>query len=325
MHDPNVSEDHIVLVVPAFLVPFRDNSVSTYEFVIERGTGMPVELTLRGPGGEIRQRSVYQDLQINIGVPIQSFDLEDKTEGVRILPREDAEIDVRGFIQNWQRRYVEITDYTGEWVLEERWGNSLQKSSASFKFRKPFDVYLSWVNDGRRGGQELLFRQGWNNERVRVHTTFGGMPLIGDLEPNGYLVRWGCQHPFTDFGMNRMVELLQAQLLREWLRGSLNVRFQGLHDCFGQACFALEFLFARNPDNEDGPARVMTYWNLADHLPTKYEAFDWAYQLLERQEFHKLHLNVSLRDSDFDAANPAYGFLIFPRMPQLDRFLTGRE
>jgi hypothetical protein len=93
---------------------------------------------------------------------------------------------------------------------------------------------------------------------------------------------------------------------------------------FGRACFALEF-FARNPDNEDGPARVMTYWNLADHLPTKYEAFDWADQLLERQEFHKLHLNVSLRDSDFDAANPAYGFLIFPRMPQLDRFLTGRE
>jgi len=99
MHAPNVSEDHIVLDVPAFLVPFRDNSVSTYEFVIERGTGMPVELTLRGPGGEIRQRSVYQDLQINIGVPIQSFNLEDKSEGVRILPREDAEIDVRGFMQ----------------------------------------------------------------------------------------------------------------------------------------------------------------------------------------------------------------------------------
>jgi outer membrane lipoprotein-sorting protein len=324
-HDPSISEDHVVLVVPAFLVPFRDNRVSTYEFVIERGTGMPVELVLRGSGGEVQQRSVFRDLQVNTGVSTQSFEWEEKTEGARSLPREEAEIDVRGFIQNWQHRYVEISDYTGEWVLEERWGNILQKSAALFKFRKPFDVYLAWAADGQRGNSEELFRQGWNNERVRVRTTFGGMPLIGDIEPQSYLARWGHGHSLTEFGLNRLVEMLQDQLLREWLRGHLHVAFRGLHDYGGQFYYEIEFSFTRDTENENTPARIVTYWDIAARLPIQYESFDWADQLLERLEFRQLHLNVSLRDSDFDAANPTYGFLLFPHMPQLDRFLTGRE
>ncbi len=324
-NDPNISTDHVVLVVPAFLVPFRDNRVSTYEFVIERGTGVPVELALRGSGGEVRQRLVFHDLQVNIGIPLQSFDWEEKTEGIRILPREEAEIDVRDFIQNWQRRYVEITDYTGEWVLEERQGNILQKSTAMFKFRKPFDVYLAWTADGQREKSEELFRQAWNNERVRVRTTFGGLPLIGDVDPHSYVAQWGNRHAFTEFGLNRLVELLQTQLLREWLRGRLRIAFPGLLDQAGTVCYAIEFSFIRDTENEDAPARIVTYWDIAARLPIQYEAFDWANQPLERLSFRQLRLNVSLRDSDFDAANPAYGFLLFPRMPQLDRFLTGRE
>src|SRR5262245_45883697 len=65
--DPNLAEGQVLLLVPAFLIPFRDNTVSTYEFVIERGTGVPMELVLRGAGGDIRQRMTYVDLQMNVG------------------------------------------------------------------------------------------------------------------------------------------------------------------------------------------------------------------------------------------------------------------
>jgi hypothetical protein len=321
--DPNLPEGHIALVVPAFLVPFRDNSVSVYEFVIERGTGMPTELVLRGAGGEMRQRLMYRDLQVNIGVPTQAFDWEDQVETGRGLPRDEAEIDVRGFIQNWQHRYMEITDYSGEWKLEERWGESLLQSFAAFKFRKPFEVYLSW-RSATGGRKEALFRHGWNDGRVRVRTTLGGIPLIGDLEPHGYLARWGQKHILTEFGLNRLVEIFQERLLEAWLRGELSLKFRGLQDCSGLSCYVLEFSFSRSPDNGNAPARVVTYWDVAARLPVKYEEFDWM-GLRERQEFHSLRVNTALRDADFDAANPAYGFLLFPQAPQLDRFLTGRE
>lgn len=321
---PSLAEGYVSLTVPAFLVPFRDNTVSAYEFIVERGTGMPMELLLRGAGGEVRQRLTYRDLQVNTGALAQSFEWDEKVEGGKVAPREEADLDVRGFIQNWQHRYVEITDYTGEWRLEERWGDALRRSFANFKFRKPFDVYLLWTAaDG--SNREALYRQGWNNGRVRVRTTLGGIPLIGDLDPDGYLVRWGARHSLTEFGLNRLVESLQDQLLREWLRGNLSVRFRGVQDCAGQLCYAIEFSFARTPDNEGAPARVVTYWDIATRLPVTYEEYDWEERLRERQEFRRLRLNVSLRDSDFDAANPAYGFLLFPQAPQFDRFLTGRE
>jgi outer membrane lipoprotein-sorting protein len=320
--DPDLAEGRVLLSVPAFLVPFRDDAVATYDFVIERGTGVPMEVVLRGAGGEMRQRLAYQDLQINVGTPTQAFEPGEKADGMRSLPREEAEIDVRGFIQNWQHRYGEISDYAGEWVLEERRGNGLLQSSALFKFRNPFDVYLAWGAEG--GGREALFRRGWNEGRVRVRTKFGGIPLIGDLEPGGYLARWGYQHPLTEFGLNRLVEILQEQLLREWLRGRLVVRFRGLQDCAGQACYAIEFNFTRSPENENASMWVLTYWDIAARLPVKYEEFDSA-GLRERQEFRHLQFNLPLVDRDFDAANPEYGFLLFPQAPKLDRFLTGRE
>jgi hypothetical protein len=325
-NDPAFADGFVVLIVPAFLVPFRDNRVSTYEFMIERGTGIPVELVLRGAGGEVQQRSVVRDLQVNVGTSIQAFDWEEQSPGSgRSLSSEEAEIDVRRFVQNWQRRSIEIADYTGTWILEERRNGSIHKRSSTFKFRKPFDVYVAWETDGQGGRREELFRQGWNNDRVRVRTTAGGLPLIGDIEPQSYFVQWGYRHAFTELGVQQLVERLQTYLLREWLGGRLRVAFRGVEECEEQLCYKIEFNFSRAVENEHLPSRIVTYWDIAARLPVQYDAFDWADQLLERVTYRQLRLNVALRDSDFDAANPSYGFLLFPQAPRLDRFFTGRE
>jgi hypothetical protein len=87
----------------------------------------------------------------------------------------------------------------------------------------------------------------------------------------------------------------------------------------------LEFLFPSSQWREYSHARVVTYWDVEQRVPVKSEAFDWRDQLDERYEFRQLRLNVSLSDAEFDAANPASGFLLFRHAPRLDRFLTGRE
>src|SRR5262249_32606430 len=182
-------------------------------FVIERGTGVPVELVLRGAGGGGRQRLTYTDLQINGGGSVQAVERGPDTEGFRALPQAEADIDVRGFSQNWQHRYGEITDYTGVWVAEERRGERLSRSQAAFKFRKPFDLSLDW-EPGGGVVRSVLFRQGWNEGRVRVRAVMWGIPLIGDLAPDNSLAQGGHHAALTEFGLNRLVERLQEQVLR---------------------------------------------------------------------------------------------------------------
>ncbi|MBI3800453.1 MAG: DUF1571 domain-containing protein [Deltaproteobacteria bacterium] len=322
--DPTLAEGQVLLIIPSFLIPLRENTVAVYEFVIERGTGVPVELVLRGAGGEVRQRLTYTDLQVNVGVSMQAFEREMDTEGFQPLPQAEAELDVRGFIQNWQHRYGEITDYTGVWIAQERQGEQLVRSQASFKFRKPFDLYIEWGADGGRIRSALL-RQGWNEGRMRVRAVVWGVPLIGDLAPDGYWARRGYHYPLSEFGINRVVERSQEQLLRAWLQGELTVRFRGVQLHEGSPCYVLEFLFPASRWREYPHARVVTYWDIAQRVPVRSEAFDWADHLDEHYEFQQLRFNVALSDSEFDATNPASGFLLFRHAPRLDRFLTGRE
>jgi hypothetical protein len=63
--------------------------------------------------------------------------------------------------------------------------------------------------------QEALFRQGRNDGRVRIRTSWKGIPLIGDVAPDGYLARWGGRPQVTEFGFNRLVDRLQEQLCYE--------------------------------------------------------------------------------------------------------------
>ena len=75
-------------------------------------------------------------------------------------------------------------------------------------------------------------------------------------------------------------------------------------------------------------ARIVTTWDIVERLLVKYESFATSAReasVQERHEFQAVRINTALRDHDFDAANPDYGFLLLRRTPWLDRFLTGRE
>ena len=323
---PHLPEGKMRLSVPAFLIPFRDNTVSTYEFVIERGTGIPTELMLRGAGGEVRQHVTYTDLQVNVGLPTQLFMWEQTGEDPPLPPSGTA-IDLRGFTQHWQRRYGEITDYRGTWIAETGHEDTAQRMQVAFKFRKPLDLYLQWES-GQGRFQEALFRQGWNDGRVRVRRALWGIPVIGDIAPEDALTQWGDASFLTTFGIHHLVERLQEQLLRGWLRAELQTRFLGVQRHDGRPCYVLAFDFPTGPGREYASARIVTTWDIAERLLIQYESFETtepAERLQERHEFLAVQINAALTDRDFDAANPDYGFLLFRRAPWIDRFLTGRD
>lgn len=321
--DPEIADGRIILTVPAFLIPFRDNTVDTYEFAIEKGTGLPLELVLRGASGEVQQRISYLNLETNIGIRQNAFLPKYGATPDTGLIRVGTEMDVRGFTQNWVRRSGEIRDYTGLWVTENRSNNKFVRRKASFKFRKPLDVYLLWGEDGGEL-KEALFRTGWNGGRARVRGSLLSVPVIGDVVPDGYWMRGRSHHPIDEFGFGRTVERLQSQLLQGWLRGELEVQFRGIREHDSRPCYVLEFVFPNNQWRTHPHYRLVLHWDIEYRVPVKQEAYDWGNQLETRQGFEDLRFNVSLEDSDFEPANAEYDFLFFRSVPWLDWFLTGR-
>lgn len=319
--DPQLTEGQTLLSVPAFLIPFRDNAVAVYEFTIEHGTGIPVALTLRGPRGEVRQRLSYTELQVNVGVSLHTFEPASRSDEVLGLQQAKASIDIRGFTQHWRQRYAEILDYTGLWLLSsEKDREVVLLGQAAFKFRKPFEVYLEWG-----AARQALYRQDWNADRVRVRTTMAGLPVVGDLAPEGYLAQRELQYPITAFGLNQLVERTQTQLLEGWLQDELEARFLGVEMYTGQSCYVFEFVFPNSRWRVYPYYRMVEYWDIEQRVPIRLQLFDWNDRLVEGHAFHQLRLNVSLGDTDFDAANTDYDFLLFRGFPWLDWFLTGRD
>ena len=324
LRDHELAEGRVILSVPSFLIPLwiRDDTVDTYEFVIERGTGVPFELVLIGASGEVRERLTYMNLEVNIRIPQQTFARAYDTVVGSSLTRTGTDLDVRGFTQSWRRRSGEIRDYTGVWAAETLQGNHLVRRQAAFKFRKPFDVYMAW--DGETGKlRETLFRQGWNGDRVRVRASLFGLGMIGDLAPDSYWVQGESRFSIKEFGFDRIVKRLQIQ--QGWLQGELEVQFRGIQKYAGRPCYVLEFTFPNSQWRGHPYSRVVVHWDIVHRVPVKQEAYDWSNQLDARYGLQDLRFNVSLDNTDFDAANPEYGFLLFRQVPWLDWFLTGRE
>ena len=194
---------------------------------------------------------VYTSLHINTGVGVQAFRGEVYGDGASPFSGETS-VDLRGFTQSWQRRYGEILDYSGTWNYEapkEGGSGEVNHSEIVFKFRKPFDLYLRW---GEKPGamQEALFRQGRNDGRVRIVRLGKGF-LLSEMWRRTVTSRGGGGRPqVTEFGFNRLVDRLQEQLLRGWLREELKVRFLGVQECNQRPCYGLEFLFSRGQQRE---------------------------------------------------------------------------
>ena len=163
---------------------------------------------------------------------------------------------------------------------------------------------------------------------MRGRRAVWGIPLIGDFAPGGELAQWGKVSFLTEFGLHRLVDRLQDQVLRGWLRAELRTRFLGVQRHDGRPCYVIAFDFPAGPGRDYASARIVTTWDIAERLLVKYESFETSEQgerLQERHEFVAVRVNTALSDRDFDAANPDYGFLLFRHAPWVDRFLTGRD
>lgn len=200
-----------------------------------------------------------------------------------------------------------VNDFTCIVTKRERIGGTLQpQETILLKSReKPFSIYAKWIT-GKKKGQEALFVQGKNKNKVIAH--FGGLQgLFGvfKVDPNSSLARKYARHPITEVGFSHMLKSLTSVCERAKRNGDLKLIYVGekkLAD--GVVARGLVRIL---PKKNCYPCHIMFFYlDEKTLLPARLVQLDWDYLLLDSYTFSHVRVNQGLTDKDFDPNNRQY-------------------
>ncbi|MBW1810938.1 MAG: DUF1571 domain-containing protein [Deltaproteobacteria bacterium] len=133
-----------------------------------------------------------------------------------------------------------LKDYDGEIIRKERMQGKLVKQHNSFKFARPFQVYLGFIKPFK--GREVIYRQGWNDGELKVHK--GSFPDINlNLDPRGSTAMKRSHHPITEFGFENTIRLISKNLRRAVKNGTGDIRISNGGELFGRKVWKIEVRF----------------------------------------------------------------------------------
>jgi outer membrane lipoprotein-sorting protein len=184
-----------------------------------------------------------------------------------------------GFLQvldDMQKAYARVDHYTANFLVQERLNGELRpEHRIELKFRKPFHVYMRWV-EGPNEGRQALYPAGSDENELWVR-----VPLL---------------------------DLLVDNVQRGTREAAVTVEYTGPRTTLDRP--AQRYILHLPNDQSQGYYCKTAVVDIdRDHrLPIYIEIFDWDNQLVERYGYRDLRLNPGLTDEDFDPKNPAYGF-----------------
>jgi len=143
-------------------------------------------------------------------------------------------------LQQAENTLKTLRDYDGEIIRKERMQGKLVKQYNSFKFAKPFKVYLGFIKPFK--GREVLYRQGWNDGELKVHK--GSFPDITvNLDPRGSTAMKRSHHPITDFGFEKTIKLISKNLRRAIKNKTGNIKISDGGELFGRKVWKIRVEF----------------------------------------------------------------------------------
>ncbi|RMF92573.1 MAG: DUF1571 domain-containing protein [Nitrospinota bacterium] len=204
-----------------------------------------------------------------------------------------------------EKRYQTVEDYTAILKSQERIEGRLKpESTIAIKFKKPFMVYMKWL-DGPHKGREVLYVEGKNDNKllVQTHKWYQFFPL--SLDPYGSMAMEGNRHPITDIGIGRLIQLLTTNFRQAQANGEVQIVEASPDTIFQRPAYKIE---ARFPAGKYYAPRVILHIDQEYLLPIQVTVFDEADQMVEKYGYTNLRLNVGLTEHDFDKENKDYGF-----------------
>ncbi len=211
-----------------------------------------------------------------------------------------------------------IRDYSATIEKREQIDGKLgDPEYAIIKVRQhPFSVYMSFLAPERLKGQECMYIEGANDDKMFAHAppgTLRGKFGTVKISPTSAPAMQGQRYPITELGISNLTRKLIEVGQHDMQFGECEVKFFQKAKVNGRECTVIQVV---HPTPRRNFIFHMARIYLDDQLqvPIRYEAYDWPTEtggkpvLLEEYTYMNLKLNPGLTDADFDVRNPAYGF-----------------
>ncbi len=189
-------------------------------------------------------------------------------------------------------------------------GKQQAAERVAVKFRAPGDIYMKWLGPVHQG-RELLFRPGWNDNRLRVSLGLWSPTL--NLNPQGYLAMRGNRHsiyqlPFLALIANfeRSAKLIAADPALEAQVSDLGKQWH-----YGEEAQCYGVILPKRQQPQLYAARVRLCVSLRTGLPLLIKVWDredGQMRLVEDYAYEDVKPNAGLRDEDFNPENSDYDF-----------------
>jgi hypothetical protein len=148
-------------------------------------------------------------------------------------------------------------DYTMRLVKRELIDGKLRPAeSVELKWQRPQKVYVRRI-DGAREGEQALYVQGSNKNRVKVRRWFNW-----NLDPYGTLAMEGVHHPLPEIGLVHLVDVVLDNVRRARAKDVGSLTLAGRETLFGRPALRVEATF---PPTGKTPTlgKNQTLWDVA--------------------------------------------------------------
>ena len=216
-----------------------------------------------------------------------------------------------------------ISDYTATIVSQVRIDDELQPKKQIFcKIRHaketeikktPFSVYLKMLSPDSVAGQEVIWVDGQNKNKLIAHAS--GMLNVKRvyLEPTGSMAMQGNLHPINNIGFRNLISKMGQVGRRDIQYEDCVVNITRDVTVNGRNCTLVQIKHETKQPHFDFHV-VKIYIDQELDVLLGYEGYQWpnkdgeAPVLIEKYFYTDLKINVGLNDEDFSPSNKDYQF-----------------
>ncbi|HRZ86228.1 MAG TPA: DUF1571 domain-containing protein, partial [bacterium] len=227
------------------------------------------------------------------------------TGGSAAIPQPRS-YDALKILMSMKESYGSLESYTA--VLEKgepSSGGNGQPQKIYVKFKKPFKVYMKWIEKAH-AGREVLYVKGENDDHffAKPDGMMGAFLKTVKL-PSDYRSD-GSRYTVRDVGIGKLVEgVLEAALKAKGEKG-LRLVCRGVVVRNGREAYEIE-RFSPTGDRYRNKRTVLCV-DKQTNLPLEAYVYDAEGKLAEYYTYRIIKLNPKMKDNEFTLDNREYGF-----------------
>jgi hypothetical protein len=188
-------------------------------------------------------------------------------------------------------------------------GKLLPEEVILYKFKRPNSVYLRSIGEENHG-QEVIYREGWNDGKMMGHMGGALDGVILNLKPGSGIASKKTRHTIDKSSLVYMMDTLERSMNHAEAHPDDNMIVEdiGTKMIFGKE---VRLIRIKLPHGEDYPyyAPVSIFGVDGErYIPLYYRSYGPDGELWEDYRYRDVKTNVGLTDLDFDPKNPEYNF-----------------